>query len=108
MIFAKGIFPELQIVNQFILLVLLYYIFKVSASMDCKLEKLPQKIKKIIQFVAMITLEIYLVQYPIIPKLSNLPFPINWIIITTCIILLAYMLHKVNEFILKKIKREKE
>ena len=106
-VFSKGMFSELQLLNQYILLSLLYYIFKIFAGIDGKLEKLPQKVKKVIQFTAMITLEIYLVQYPIIPRLAWLPFPINWIAITTCIILLAYVLHKVTEILLNKIEKEK-
>lgn len=92
-----------QIINQIILFILLYYFMKCFAGINKKLEKMPNKIKKIIKFISEITLEIYLVQYVIIPIFANMIFPINWIIITTIIIISAYILHKVSGYIINLI-----
>lgn len=81
-----------QIVNQVFLYILLYFVFKCFASIDSYLEQLPEKIKKIINFIANITLEIYLVQYVIIPKFAPIIFPLNWLLISTLIIISAYLL----------------
>lgn len=71
-----------QIVNKFILFIALYYIFKCFAQIDNKLEGLPNIIKNLIQLIAKITLEIYLVQYVTIPPLTYLVLPLNRIIFT--------------------------
>lgn len=105
LILSKNILVEYQIINQIILFILLYYIFKVFAGMNNKLEKLPIKVKDSIQFIAKITLEIYLVQYEIIPIFKDIIFPLNWIIITVSIVAVAYALHKLVELINKIIKR---
>ena len=80
-------------------------------SIDSWLEKLPKWIKSVITFISGITLEIYLVQIGIIPKLNFLPFPLNWLFITGVIIVLAFMLNKISTLIqkpmLKIINKEK-
>lgn len=45
-----------------------------------------------INFIASLTLEIYVVQKPIIKALSKMAFPINWILITAAIICVAVFL----------------
>ena len=97
---------QYQIVNQIILFITLYYFLKCFAGIDDKLNNLPNKIKNIIKFLANITLEIYVVQYPIIPIFRNLPFPINWVTITTTIIILAYLLHLVSKKCIDIIERK--
>lgn len=92
-----------QICNQYILIATLFYILKSFAGIDSKLERLPKKLKKIINFISEITLEIYLVQYVIIPRFANIVFPLNWLIITTCIILSAFLLHKVSALCINSI-----
>lgn len=88
-----------QIVNQVILLVFLAVTFRCFASIDGKLEKLPKIIKNPISFISGITLEIYLVQIPLIQTLNVFPFPLNWVFITTVIILLAFVLSKISGII---------
>lgn len=85
-----------QIINQVILLTFLAVTIRCLASIDSTLEKLPKFIKDIINFISGITLEIYLVQIPLIHILNIFPFPLNWIFITTVIILLAFILSKVS------------
>ncbi len=93
----------LQIVNQFVLFALLTVTFRCFMSIDSWLEKLPKWIKSVITFVSGLTLEIYLVQIGIIPKLNFLPFPLNWLFITGVIILLAFILNKISSFVQKPL-----
>ena len=96
---------ELQLINQIILFVTLYYFLKCFAGINSKLEKLPNKIKNVIKFLSSITLEIYIVQYPIIPIFKNLVFPINWLAITITILIVAYILHIVSKQVINFIER---
>ncbi|MBQ9976317.1 MAG: acyltransferase [Clostridia bacterium] len=93
---------SLQILNQLILLLLLYFVFALFISMDSRLEALPKPIKRVIEFIAKITLEIYLVQTPIIIFVRSLGlfFPLNWIVVTALIIISALALHKVSGYVI--------
>lgn len=82
-----------QITNQIFLFALLFFILRCFAGIDAKLEALPITIKNTLNFIAKITLEIYVVQYVIIPRLAFLVFPLNWLAITGFIILTAFILH---------------
>ncbi len=95
----------LQIVNQFVLFALLTVTFRCFMSIDSWLEKLPKWIKAIITFISGITLEIYLVQIGIIDDLNILPFPLNWLLITGVIVLLAFILNKVAVLIQKGLDK---
>lgn len=100
------VIAEYQIINQIVIFLLLFYIIKFFLSVDYKLEKLPVKLKKIIECISKLTLEIYLVQYIIIDYIrGKFIFPINWIVLTISIIVIAYLLHLVSEFIIKKIRK---
>lgn len=94
---------NLQIINQFVLFALLIVTFRCFMSIDSWLEKLPKWIKSVITFISGITLEIYLVQIPIIKPLNFLPFPLNWLFITGVIILLAFILNKISSFVQKPL-----
>ena len=96
---------QFQLLNQLVLLVLLYYVFIMFAGIDGKLEKMPKWIKAIITFISTMTLEIYLVQYAIIPRTNVLGFPINWIIITATIAVSAIALHYVSKLAISGIDR---
>lgn len=91
-----AIISEYQIINQLILMTTLYFIFKSVMGIANILENLPSKIKRTINFISTITLEIYLVQYVIIPVFSVVIFPLNWILITGTIIISATILHSVS------------
>lgn len=99
------IFSNYQIINQVLLFILLYFIFWSFSGIDNYLEKLPKKIKNNIQLISSITLEIYAVQYVIIPKFSKVVFPFNWIIITILIIGSAYLLKIVSKEVIMKIEK---
>lgn len=95
---------EYQILNQYILILLLIFIFMTFSSLDVKLECLPYKVKKVFEFLSKITLEIYVVQYVLIDKIRFVGhFPINWIFLTATIIISSLILHKVCEFVYSKI-----
>lgn len=84
----------LQPINQIILLVLLYYFLRLFSGLDSKLERFPKWINKVVSFIASITLEIYVVQYVIEEQLAQVAsFPINWLILTSTILVSAVALH---------------
>lgn len=96
LIFSKVVaLSTVQIVNQYLILILMTCLFTCIASLSSKLEGLPLKIKQLISFLARITLEIYVVQQVLITYLRklNLAFPLNWFVITVCIIVCAVILH---------------
>lgn len=100
------ILSSYQIVNQIILLLLVYYIFKSFSGIDWHLENMPAMVKKAVGYIAQITLEIYLVQYALIDELHAISvFPINWLIVTGAILLVASALHFTTKYIIKIIDR---
>lgn len=100
-----GILGELQIINQVLIFVLLYFIFRLFGGLDAKLSRLPAAIRKVIGFIADMTLEIYIVQYVLISVLRRfgLMFPLNWLVITAAIILAAWVLHWVCKLIYRLV-----
>lgn len=110
LIFAKGHYPQFQIINQFILLVLLFYIFKMFAMLSDVIDKTPKKIKTIINYISTITLEIYVVQKPIIAWLEHLRFPINLLVVLATVFATATILNIIVKAIFKiiDIKSKKE
>lgn len=102
----------LQIINQVLIFVLLYFILRVFAELDEKLNRFPKIIKNILGYLAQITLEIYVVQYVIIEQLRSVfGFPLNWFLLTATILLAATILHyitvgiyKISELVVEKIK----
>ena len=102
----------LQIINQVLIFVLLYFILRVFAGLDEKLNRFPKIIKNILGYLAQITLEIYVVQYVIIEQLRSVfGFPLNWFLLAVTILLAATILHyitvgiyKISELVVEKIK----
>lgn len=92
--------------NQVAIFVLLYYLFRLFAAIDWNLT-FPGWVKKLIEFVSGLTLEIYVVQYVLIEIIRNLglPFPLNWIVLTAAIVLFAFALKSVCDLINKTIDR---
>lgn len=105
MLFVK--MPELascQMANQVVLLALLFVLFKLFMLMEGKLKTIEgTKLWKAIHFVADRTLEIYLVQYVILDYLKIGPFPLNWLLLTTTILLGAIALRWLSQMIIKRI-----
>lgn len=89
-----------QIVNQIVIFMLLFFMFCSFAGLDSRLEYLPVAVKKIIEFISSITLEIYVVQYYLIEAIRPIGrFPINWILLTAAIILSAFLLNRICKLI---------
>lgn len=87
-----------QILNWATLVLLLYFIFRTFCGLDSTLERLPIFLKKIVEFVSSLTLEIYVVQYVLIELIRPIGrFPINWFVLTATIVLSAWILHAVCE-----------
>lgn len=85
---------EFQIMNQLILMAALYLVFRLFAALDNALERMPAFLKTVISFISGLTLEIYIVQNPLIALIRPyLPFPVNWIAVTAAIIAAAVSVH---------------
>ena len=102
-----------QILNQLSILSVLYFMLAVFAGLEEKLKKVPKWINRPIEFVANVTLHIYLVQFVVIHAFENLVFPINFAVTTVTIIVAAsalffaeHCVRKVIQLIVKKAKRE--
>lgn len=94
-----------QIVNQILLLALLYALFDIFMNLESRLNELNGGgFWKGITFISDRTLEIYLVQYVIIANCNIGPFPINWLILTTIILLAAIALRWSSQQIITRIK----
>lgn len=105
---------QFQILNQIIIFALLFFIFRSFSGIDCHLSSLPRWIKKMIEFVSSITLEIYVVQYVLIDLVREwgISFPANWLILTASIIFTAFVLHllckciyKGGELLIRRLKK---
>lgn len=96
-------FSLFQILNQYSLLLLLFFLFKFFSSIEMYLKKVPPKIFDIVQFISKLTLEIYLVQYVVIPAFENIMFPLNFILVTISIFISAYLLFSVTKIVESKL-----
>lgn len=106
-----------QIVNQITIFILLFFIMRWFSSIDCILEKIPKRFFYVVNLIAKLTLEIYLVQYVLIDVIRdfNLIFPLNWIVLTASIAAAAFGLHIVMEVVttlgktgIKNLKKRNE
>lgn len=92
-----------QILTWVAILFALYCIIRWAESLESFLIKLPGKVKGILEFLAGITLQIYLVQFPIIERFEILVFPINLFVITIAIIVAAAVVYWLDHGIQKGI-----
>lgn len=82
-----------------------YCIFHLFAGLNSRLEQLPKAILRSVGFLATITLEIYVVQSPIITFLApKLGFPLNWFALTGSILLAAAVLHLISSTLPKYLR----
>lgn len=94
-----------QILNQWILVALLIVLFYCFNSIEFKCRTMNNtRFFQVISYISQHTLEIYLVQYVIIPICAeNFGFPINWFMCTFAILVSATLVRFiVKKFILKK------
>ena len=106
MVFVKmSELSEYQILNQIVLLALLYVLFDLFRQLEPKLKGAEQsKLWKGVEFIANRTLEIYLVQYVILEYCKIGPFPLNWLLLTTTILISAIILRWISQQIITRIK----
>ena len=107
---GRAALAPLQFVNQFAIFALLYFLFRTFSGLDARLEKLPVPVKRVIQFISDMTLEIYVVQYVIIDVIreQSLFFPLNWFALTAAILIAAYILHQIVSAIYKLADRRRK
>lgn len=98
-------FYRIQLLTWLAILFALYWIFRWAQSLETFLIEMPTKVKHILQSFAGITLQIYLVQYPIIERFATLVFPLNLLIITILIILAAVAVYLVDKGIKKGMRK---
>ncbi len=95
----------LQIVNQFTLLIALFYTFAVFVGLERKLKNIPSTklVGGGVNFLAKITLHVYLVQFVVLAKFSSLVFPLNLLVVTVGIVILATALYYAEYYVRKLI-----
>lgn len=96
---------DFQILNQFVLWILLYVLFRFFMSIENKLKNIERKKTwSVVKFISDHTLEIYIVQYVILDYCKRGPFPLNWLMLTTIISISAILLRLLSQQIIEKIK----
>lgn len=102
-----GVTSQLQILNQIIIFILLYLIFRWFSSIDRYLENVPVWLDKFVGLVAKLTLEIYLVQYVLIDVIRDTGFffPLNWPVLTALIAVSGFVLHTVVDIGTKQVTK---
>jgi peptidoglycan/LPS O-acetylase OafA/YrhL len=98
----------LQILNQITIFAVVYFAFKNFISIEEKLKALPNFVNKPIKFLAKITLQIYVVQFVIIARFKHLTFPLNFLVVTGLILVVASALYLAECCIRKAIIKLKE
>lgn len=103
---TKGILIEFQFVQQAALYPMLYYLLKISRSPFVLSILMNNKsFSRIVNFIANITLEIYIVHETIILYVlkAKLPFPLNLIVLLTLTFTLAILVKKLSDLIIAKM-----
>lgn len=100
-----GFLAQYQIVNQIVLFAVLFFIFKAFAGAEQYYKKMPKIFQGLANNISGITLEIYLVQYALIPRLNILGFPFNFIIVTAGIWASAMALHLASDGLVRGISK---
>lgn len=91
-----------QFVVPIFLLGMCYFLTSAMVGVEETLKKMPAGWLNFFGFIANLTLEIYVVQLPIIKLLEGIVFPLNWIIITASIVIAASVLKLITYGITKK------
>lgn len=101
--FSRGMVnSNFQILNQLILLLLLFCLFRGFIGLEDALHRMPEKLHRAMVVIAGFAFEIYLVQYAIIPRLNSGPFPVNFLLVSSAIFVSAWLLHIINDWIVGK------
>ena len=102
-----AVLSSFQFISYILIFALVYFLFITFCGIASILDNLPDWIKAAIKFFADMTLEIYIVQRVIITFIMNkkFGFPLNWLLLTISIILVAYLLHKICFLINKMVDK---
>ena len=107
MLFVKrASISDFQLLNQIVLFISLFFLFRCTYTLEDTLKKNSDSwLWKIVVFLSDHTLEIYCVQYVIIDGVRNmgLSFPINWLVLTTTILLAATLLRWISQKVIKLV-----
>ena len=98
---------EFQILNQVVLFIVLFFLFRRAFSLEDKLKKMDgTRLWKVVVFLSDHTLEIYCVQYVIIDMVRDweMIFPLNWVVLTSAILLAATALRWVSQKLIRLIE----
>lgn len=111
-VFSGGYFLDLQILNHVLLLLLLEWLFYLLCCWEVSKDNGNEnyKLERVVKALSRMTLEIYLVQYPVFYFLPDMAFPFNFIVVTALILIAATMVHciveKVTGMLLKQLKQQ--
>lgn len=92
-----------QFLTWIAILIALYGIFYWAETLEPYLLQLPVKANRCLAFLAGITLQIYLVQFPIIERFEIFIFPLNLLVIMVVIIVAATIVYWIDYFVQKII-----
>lgn len=98
---------ELSIGQCFLPIILVMYIYSI-AVLFIKMERnnffssISKNLNEVARLIAGITLEIYLGQTLVLWKITGLPFPISFFVVTGVVLLYAWIIHICSAFIQKK------
>lgn len=103
---SRGTIPAgFQWLSQVSLLMLLAVLFRCVMGLESFFREKEATVGKAVRFVAAMTLEIYVVQYAPILYLNIGAFPVNFVIVTAAIVVMAWLLHKVCGLLIETGKR---
>lgn len=94
---------SVQFITWIAILLALYYIFRWAQKLEWCLTRLSQGIVRVLSFIASITLQIYLVQWPIIEKFEGMIFPLNLFVIIILILVAATVVYWIDKEIQRGI-----
>ena len=97
-----------QIVNQFVILITLYFTFALFVSMEQMLQKVPAKLGACVRYISNITLQIYIVQFVIIEHFEKIVFPLNLAVVSGLIVAMASILYGGEYLVRKMIKNPRK
>lgn len=103
----KASLSEFQIINQIVLFVTLFFLFRCTYTLEAKLKSISgTKLWKVVTFLSDHTLEIYCVQYVLIGTIRDLglSFPLNWLVLTSSILIAAALLRWVSQKLISVVK----
>lgn len=94
---------SVQFLSPMLLIMLVWQISRIFIKLEKRgILESAGKWNRLVEFLASLTLEIYLVQNVIIHHLSTLPFPVNFIVVTGLILVAAWAVHQIASWLQKK------